>query len=80
MPRTSRSAAGGVVNRGNGRMGVFRKPGDYAAFLRILLELKGEPIFEPVNRHRDEIDERFGRGVAERLLNLKADLLAKIAV
>jgi hypothetical protein len=33
MPRTSRAAAGGVVyhvlHRGNGRMGVFRKPGDY---------------------------------------------------
>src|SRR5215469_15554598 len=40
MPRTSRAAAGGVVyhvlNRGNGRMGVFRKPGDYLAFLRLL--------------------------------------------
>ena len=44
MPRTSRAAAAGVVyhvlNRGNGRMGVFRKPGDYLAFLRLLLEGK----------------------------------------
>jgi putative transposase len=50
MPRTSRSAAGGVVyhalNRGNGRMGVFRKPGDYAAFLRILLEARDKAAVE----------------------------------
>jgi hypothetical protein len=40
MPRTSRSAVGGVVyhvlNRGNGRMGIFRKPGDYQAFAQLL--------------------------------------------
>ncbi|HEY2588535.1 MAG TPA: hypothetical protein VGI81_22530 [Tepidisphaeraceae bacterium] len=40
MPRTARAAAGGVVyhvlNRGNGRMGVFRKPGDYQAFVELL--------------------------------------------
>ena len=44
MPRTSRAAVGGVVyhvlNRGNGRMGVFRKQGDYVAFLQLLLEGK----------------------------------------
>ena len=37
MPRTARAALGGVcyhvLNRGNGRMGVFRKADDYAAFL-----------------------------------------------
>ena len=44
MPRTSRSAAGGVVyhvlNRGNGRMSIFRKPGDYLSFLQLLLDGK----------------------------------------
>jgi putative transposase len=44
MPRTARAAAGGVVyhalNRGNGRMSVFRKPGDYLAFVELLLEGK----------------------------------------
>jgi len=41
MPRTARAAAGGIVyhalNRGNGTMGVFRKPGDYQAFIDLLL-------------------------------------------
>jgi putative transposase len=41
MPRTARAAVGGVVyhvlNRGNGRMGIFRKPGDYQAFLDLLI-------------------------------------------
>jgi len=40
MPRTARAAAGGLVyhvlNRGNGRMGIFRKPGDYRAFVELL--------------------------------------------
>jgi putative transposase len=40
MPRTARAAAGGwvyhVLNRGNGRMGVFRKPEDYQAFVDLL--------------------------------------------
>jgi len=44
MPRTARAAVGGIVyhvlNRGNGRMGVFRKPGDYRAFLQLLLDGK----------------------------------------
>lgn len=44
MPRTSRSALGGIVyhvlNRGNGRMPIFRKPGDYQAFAQILLDGK----------------------------------------
>jgi hypothetical protein len=38
MPRTARAAVGGIVyhviNPGNGRMGIFRKPGDYLAFLQ----------------------------------------------
>jgi putative transposase len=42
MPRTARSAIGGVVyhvlNRGNGRMRIFRKPGDYRAFVQLLIE------------------------------------------
>ncbi len=50
MPRTARAAVGGVVyhvlNRGNGRMGVFRKPGDYRAFLDFLLEGKEKAQIE----------------------------------
>lgn len=42
MPRTARSVeAGGcyhVLNRGNGRMHLFHKDGDYDAFLRVLAE------------------------------------------
>lgn len=41
MPRTARAAMGGIVyhvlNRGNGRLPIFRKPGDYHAFLQILI-------------------------------------------
>lgn len=44
MPRTGRSAVGGVcyhvLNRGNGRMGIFRKPGDFDAFVDLLGEAK----------------------------------------
>jgi putative transposase len=40
MPRSRRAAAGGLVyhvlNRGNGRMRIFRTPGDYLAFLQLL--------------------------------------------
>ena len=50
MPRTPRRPAGGVVyhvlNRGNGRMGIFRKAGDYAAFLDVLLEAKDKASVE----------------------------------
>ena len=42
MGRARRVAAGGIVyhvlNRGNGRAGIFHKPGDYDAFLRVLAE------------------------------------------
>jgi putative transposase len=42
MPRTARAAVGGVVyhvlNRGNGRMRVFREPDDYRAFVQLLIE------------------------------------------
>jgi putative transposase len=42
MPRTARSTEGGmiyhVLNRGNGRMRIFRKAGDYEAFERVLAE------------------------------------------
>ena len=42
MPRTARAAVGGityhVLNRGNGRMGIFRKPGDYRAFVQLLVD------------------------------------------
>lgn len=42
MPRTARAAVGGVVyhvlNRGNDRRRIFHKPGDYNAFLRLLVE------------------------------------------
>ena len=44
MPRTSRAAVGGVVyhvlNRGNGRMKIFRKPGDYKAFVELIIQAK----------------------------------------
>jgi len=44
MPRTSRAAAGGVVyhvlNRGNGRLDIFKKPDDFQAFLQILCDGK----------------------------------------
>jgi hypothetical protein len=40
MPRTARASVGGlcyhVINRGNARAEVFRKPEDYAAFLQLL--------------------------------------------
>ena len=42
MPRTARGASGGIVyhvlNRGNGRMRIFRKPEDYQAFCTLLVE------------------------------------------
>ena len=44
MPRTSRAAIGGVVyhalNRGNGRMKIFRKQGDYQSFIELVVEAK----------------------------------------
>src|SRR5271165_2024441 len=42
MPRTARAVEGGmtyhVLNRGNGRMHIFHKADDYAAFERVLAE------------------------------------------
>ncbi len=42
MPRTSRATEAGMVyhvlNRGNGRMRIFHKDGDYEAFQRVLAE------------------------------------------
>jgi putative transposase len=50
MPRIARAAVGGIVyhvlNRGNARMGVFRKPGDYRAFLQLLLGGKAKAQIE----------------------------------
>jgi putative transposase len=44
MPRTARAAVGGIVyhilNRGNGRMGIFRKPADFQAFLTVLTQAR----------------------------------------
>ena len=44
MPRTARAAVGGMVyhvlNRGNNRQCIFRKPADYAAFVKLLIEGK----------------------------------------
>jgi putative transposase len=44
MPRTARAAEGGIVyhilNRGNDRRAIFRKDGDYAAFIDLLVEAK----------------------------------------
>jgi putative transposase len=40
MPRTARASAGGycyhVLNRGNARAKVFRKPQDYKAFVALI--------------------------------------------
>ncbi|MBI4524614.1 MAG: transposase [Deltaproteobacteria bacterium] len=40
MPRTARASVGGVcyhvINRGNARQEVFRKRGDYKAFIDLL--------------------------------------------
>jgi putative transposase len=45
MPRGLRHIAGGliyhVLNRGNGRMAIFHKEGDYAAFEKVLGEALG---------------------------------------
>ena len=42
MPRAARDALGGycyhVLNRGNGRRTVFRKTGDFAAFIQLLCQ------------------------------------------
>ena len=42
MPRTARAADGGIVyhvlNRGNGRMKIFREPEDYQAFVGLILD------------------------------------------
>ena len=42
MPRNPRASRGGycyhVLNRGNGRRIIFRKDGDYAAFVKLLRE------------------------------------------
>jgi putative transposase len=42
MPRTARSTEAGsiyhVLNRGNGRMRIFHKAGDFEAFERVLAE------------------------------------------
>ena len=52
MPRTKRAAAGGMVyhvlNRGNGRTEVFRKPGDYQAFVDLLILAKTKANVELV--------------------------------
>jgi putative transposase len=42
MPRSARDALGGycyhVLNRGNGRLTVFRKDRDFAAFIKLLCQ------------------------------------------
>ena len=44
MPRSSRAAVGGLVyhvlNRGNGRLPIFRKPDDFLAFLELMIDAK----------------------------------------
>ncbi|HMB95961.1 MAG TPA: transposase, partial [Tepidisphaeraceae bacterium] len=44
MPRTARAAIGGcvyhVLNRGNNRQRIFRKPADFAAFVQLLIDGK----------------------------------------
>src|SRR5208337_2039021 len=49
MPRTARATEAGMVyhvlNRGNGRMRIFHKPEDFAAFERVLAEgLRRYPV------------------------------------
>lgn len=75
MPRTARSTKAGVVyhvlNRGNGRMRLFHKAGDYAAFERVLAEgLERYPVelftycLMPNHWHlvvRPNADEALGR-------------------
>ena len=50
MPRTARAALGGVLyhvlNRGNGRRRVFRKPGDHLAFTNLLVAGQGRAAVE----------------------------------
>jgi putative transposase len=75
MPRTARSTEAGtiyhVLNRGNGRMRIFRKAGDYEAFERVLTEGLDRYAVEvltyclmPNHWHlvvRPKTDEAFGR-------------------
>jgi putative transposase len=46
MPRAGRGLADNeiyhVLNRGNGRADVFHKPADFAAFIKLIGETKGE--------------------------------------
>ncbi len=75
MLRTARATEGGmiyhVLNRGNGRMCLFHKPGDYEAFERVLAEgLDRYPVelftycLMPNHWHlvvRPQTDEALGR-------------------
>jgi putative transposase len=75
MPRTARAIAGGmiyhVLNRGNGRMRLFHKPGDYEAFEHVLAEgMERHPVdlltycIMPNHWHlvvRPKTDEALGR-------------------
>jgi hypothetical protein len=67
MPRISRAAVGGMVyhvlNRGNGRIEVFREPGDYQAFADLLVEEKRKAdveIFALPEKLADPIDSASG--------------------
>lgn len=75
MPRTARSIHAGliyhVLNRGNGRMNLFHKPADFAAFERVLAEgLERYPVdlfaYCLMSNHwhlvvRPKTDEALGR-------------------
>jgi putative transposase len=75
MPRTARAAEGGmayhVLNRGNGRMRIFHKAEDFAAFERVLAEsLERYPVelftYCLMSNHwhlvvRPKTDEALGR-------------------
>ena len=75
MPRTARSTEGGMIyhalNRGNGRMRIFRKAGDFESFERVLAEgLQRYPVelltycLMPNHWHlvvRPKTDEALGR-------------------
>jgi hypothetical protein len=69
MPRTARAIEAGliyhVLNRGNGRMRLFHKPEDYAAFERVLAEgLQRYPLFSAPEEKETGTSQSFGIRIA----------------
>jgi putative transposase len=77
MPRTARHVASGltyhVLNRGNGRQRIFRKDGDFAAFVDLLIEGKRHAEVEVLaycvmgNHFHLAVIPRTGRDLARYL-------------